>query len=575
VRHDYTEAFTKGMAAFERAVSSSREFSGDVRVENGVPVIPLTALRIVDRHGQDVHLHPNKVQRAFLEKVGVGEDWELPRGSTHVVLKERQTGITTITAGLLFLDTITHKNRRTAIITHREETSREIFRIYERFYKNLLKDYPFLAPYLEAESSTRQELVFGQLGGWVKVAWCRQQDPFSGETVHNIHWSEPAKYEADVEALRNSVLGATDPGFLVEIIESTARGRGNWFHDEYQKAVDGIGNRVAHFYPWPFSEKNVLPLADGEPLPDVPHIHEPGWMEYEREVVEKHDIPPEGIKWWRITKDRLGQFFEQEYPLTDAEAFIAAEMSYIPKEVIAWVANCIEPPIRIEKHAGCDLRIWAEYDARESYVVGVDTATGEANEANDPDYSALTVLSREGVVVATWKGRVGINDFGDVVERVARKYGYALIVPERNAIGLALIQYLRADLAYTNIFTQRRKDKRTGGGARPQYGFEQTRASKRLLIDTLIRGLLDKDVTVMDDLLLNELTTFEDKDGKLGARVGHDDLLIALALAYYGALYYPRAERKGVQSYTHQKEQDNFWTEFPGPGKGRGHYPVD
>lgn len=560
---DYAEAFRTGLGAFDRAVQSPKEYSGDVTVVSGVPQFPLTALRIVDRYGQDVNLKPNKVQRAFLERVGMTETDPLPRGRTHVVLKERQTGITTITAAILFRDTITNRNRRTAIITHREETSREIFRIYERFLRNLLEDYPFLSPYLTTETSTRQELVFDALGGWIKVAWCRQQDPFSGETVHNIHWSEPAKYETDVESLRNSVLGATDPGFVFEVVESTARGRGNWFHTEYQKAVDGIGSRVAHFYPWPFSEKNVLPLAEGEELPDVPHLHEPGWLEYEREMVERFDIPPGGVKWWRITKDRLGQFFEQEYPISDAEAFIAAEASYVPKEAIAYVAGTVCPPVRVERYFGCDLRIWDEVEPGQEYVLGVDTATGEANTAGDADYSAVVVMSREGKVVATWRGRLGIGDFASVVALVGRKYADALVVPERNAIGIALIQYLRDDLGYGHIYTHKGKDKRVGGGARRQYGFEQTRASKRLLADTLIRALLDREVVITDDLLLNELTTFEDVDGKLGARVGHDDMFIALALAYYGALYYPRAGRyRSVASYTQSKGEAD-WREFP------------
>jgi len=80
-------------------------------------------LLVRTREGSTAPLRANAVQREF----------ERRRGQKNIVLKARQMGLTTWTAGRFFLKTILRPGTLTVQVAHTQEAAEEIFRIVHRF----------------------------------------------------------------------------------------------------------------------------------------------------------------------------------------------------------------------------------------------------------------------------------------------------------------------------------------------------------------------------------------------------------------------------------------------------------
>ena len=96
------------------------------------------------------------------------------------------------------------------------------------------------------------------------------------------------------------------------ILESTANGLGNLFHQLWQQAETGEGDYEAVFLPWFHQEEYRKDVADDFALTSE-----------ENEYRELYDIETEHMAWRRakITELRDEMLFKQEYPATSSEAF--------------------------------------------------------------------------------------------------------------------------------------------------------------------------------------------------------------------------------------------------------------
>src|SRR5262249_19754022 len=111
-----------------------------------------------------------------------------------------------------------------------------------------------------------------------------------------------------------------------EVILETTANSYNDFHKLWRKAEAGESEFVPVFLPWSLAtEYRTKPGDDFKMTAD------------EKQLAERHKLDPEQIAWRRAKISQLGseEYFVQEYPLTSAEAFIAAQFdSFIPAELI-------------------------------------------------------------------------------------------------------------------------------------------------------------------------------------------------------------------------------------------------
>src|SRR4029078_3176300 len=146
-------------------------------------------------------------------------------------------------------------------------------------------------------------------------------------TIPLFHGSEAAFWpHADTHA--DGVLQAipAEPG-TESIIESTANGMGNFFHNEWRSAERGEGDYQAIFVPWYWQEEYRRPV-------EGPFHRD----EAELMLVELYGLDDEQLAWRRnkIIELKDPALFMQEYTHNAAEAFqMSGHDSYIPPELIA------------------------------------------------------------------------------------------------------------------------------------------------------------------------------------------------------------------------------------------------
>ena len=183
-----------------------------------------------------------------------------------------------------------------------------------------------------------------------------------------------------------------------------------------------------------------------------------------------------------------------------------------------------------------------------SYVIGVDTATGENN-----DYSAIEAFDMNTMEqVAEYMGHVQVSTFAKMVDWVGRWYNNALINPERSGIGSPIVQDLR-NMIYPNIWRQKKINTPRPGSAQTSarltlglYGFSTTPQSKPTLNKALITYIGEDEeegYKIYSTRLHKQLQIYirhKSRQGmetkKTGAQTGrgnHDDLVIAAALAFH------------------------------------------
>lgn len=252
-----------------------------------------------------------------------------------IIVKPRQRGISTYIEARFYHQTSMRQGRRAYILSHRDDTTKAIFDMVERYYDNDAVIHP------HSDRSNAKELRFDRMGSSTRVATAGGKAVGHGTTNHLFHGSEVA-YWANPEKHMEGV-GQTVPNAEATeiILESTGNGRGTWFHGICRDAEKGVGEYQIIFFPWHWAEEYRLALPeDGF-----------DFSVEDREYQELHEISDEQLYWRRMKIDgpdfRGDEVaFQQSYPATLAEAFITREGSFIPAKAIARARKTkIEDPV--------------------------------------------------------------------------------------------------------------------------------------------------------------------------------------------------------------------------------------
>jgi hypothetical protein len=215
---------------------------------------------------------------------------------------------------------------RTFILTHEEAATQNLFEIVQRYHNNCPAH---LAPHTGA--SNAKELNFDEIDSGYKVGTAGTKAVGRSSTIQLFHGSEVAFWPfADTHA--DGVLQAVPNEDNTEIIlESTANGIGNFFHQTWRDAGKGKNDYIAIFVPWYWSEeyqtsdvRDQESISDAEnPTSDVRRL-----TPEEREYGELYGLTPAQLAWRRqkIAELKDAALFKQEYPGNAAAANRRAEM---------------------------------------------------------------------------------------------------------------------------------------------------------------------------------------------------------------------------------------------------------
>jgi len=284
------------------------------------------------------------------------------------VLKARQMGFSTLISALGFWWAAMNENSAYAVVAHKDQSASSIFEKNKVFYDNLPKA---LRPRTNRFNSERISFNIDGADDFSEVRGLRSKiffgtagsgELFRGETILFLHKSEVAFWDDKGGSLKKS-LNATVPyvPFSVIIDETTANGY-NEFKDAWDRSVRGQDSYVPLFVGWnEMKEYAVEPPKDFE------------LTEKELSLQMDHDLTDAQLFWRRrkIADDFDGNelWFQQEYPFTPEEAFIASGMGVFDGEMIKQGYENVRKPIRKQEIENVVLRekllIWEEPETRE------------------------------------------------------------------------------------------------------------------------------------------------------------------------------------------------------------------
>ena len=231
-----------------------------------------------------------------------------------IILKGRQQGCSTYIQARYFHKVITSKGKKAFILTHEAEATKNLFEMTKRYYETLPAG---LCP--EADRSSAKELRFLQFDSGYSVGTAGNKGVGRSQTIQLFHGSE-AGYWPNAEEHAKGVMQAisNEPGTEV-ILESTANGIGNYFHNVWKSATGGENEYQAIFVPW-YWQTEYRSLVEGIYLTDE-----------EQRLLDfygKDGLTKEHLTWRRLkiaefsSDPEIGtELFYSEYPMSADEAF--------------------------------------------------------------------------------------------------------------------------------------------------------------------------------------------------------------------------------------------------------------
>ncbi len=449
----------------------------------------------------------------------------------NIVLKARQLGLSTLTAGYALWMMTFQQDKNILVIATKQETA-----------KNLV---------------TKVRVMHANLPGWLKQP-CVEDNKLSLRYKNGSQIKAVASSEESGRSEALSLLIIDEAAFIDKIdtiwgaaqqtlatggralVISTPNGVGNFFHKTWIGAEDGT------------NDFNFIKLH---------------WS-----------VHPERGQEWRDEQDKLlgPSLAAQE---CDCD-FITSGRGVIDGLLLE---NLKESSVRepMEKR-GIDSNywIWQPPNYTKNYVVSADVSRGDGT-----DYSAFHIIDVETLEqVAEYKGKISTQDFGNMLVNVASEYNNALLVVENNNIGWAAIQqvidreypnlfYTSKDLQYVDVQHQITNKYRVQE-RNMVPGFSTTQKTRPLIVAKLEEMFREESVMVHSQRLIDELFVFIYNGNRAEAMTGYnDDLVMSFAIALWVRDTALRLRSEGIELskkaiqgigqnpgiYTSEVEKNDSW----------------
>jgi hypothetical protein len=457
-----------------------------------------------------------------------------------IVLKGRQQGLSTLIEGLLYWYVSQRQGMRGMVVAHKSDSTNALFTMTRRYHDNCPE---VLRP--STTYSSRKELVFDKLDSSIIVGTAGSDGLGRGDTVQFIHASELAFWpRGSAEEIWSGLMDVMPPvDNTYAIVESTAYGNSGVFFDLWQGAKSGLNEFLAIFIPWIVQDEYVARV----PLDFERTFEEEEYAAAAHEAYKDEPwyspISDAQLYWRRMKIGEKGALkFQQEYPLTDEEAFISSGMQAFAPEHLAKQRETRKELLsqkvligdRWEESRAGALKIYEPIKPNEPYVIGVDVGHGVSTSRKNADWSVAQVLDSHKEQVATMRARILPGDYARWLYELGMLYNEAEICVENAGPGYHVCQRLARDYNYPAFYTEEVFDK-ISEQMTTKLGFTTSVKSKPLIINKLRDAIAAGEIKVNDPATLEEARTFIITDtGKYEAdSTAHDDTIIALALALH------------------------------------------
>lgn len=470
-------------------------------------------------------------QRQFLHSIE--EQYNAGKPVRIIVLKARQLGISTAMEAVLFWWAFLHPGTNGLVIAHENDASQYLFEKTKLYWDA----WPWHDLYA-AKHSTQRRLSWEETSSTIRVATAKNVQSSRGRTWHAVHASECAFYyepEALFVGMNQSV--PNKHGSIV-VLESTANGVGNWFHDQWLASENGDSDYVPLFFPWYQHYEYRMPTRLCTPSELTAD---------ERELLRLGAIY-EGIEWrrWAIRNLCAADIeqFHQEYPSTPDEAFITSGTNVFPLQALerCYEASKGHRGYLISDYLDGAAPRWVSDSSGPLTVFKGPTSKDRRSDryfiAADPsmtisgDPACIQVINRATMEqVAVWHGRIDPINFAKEMMLLGRWYHNAELCPEVEGGGQATVATLLTS-GYPSVWQHRWADK-SPGKVSPSYGWATNWQRKQWCVGKLKSLVADGSVTIHDTKTYNQMRNFVVlNNGDLGnadPKV-HDDAVMALSI---------------------------------------------
>lgn len=402
----------------------------------------------------------------------------------NVILKARQLGISTITAGYIVWMMLFHRDKAILVMATKFATAGNLVKKVKNIMRNI-PDWLKIAT-ITVDNRTSFELSNGSS---IKAA-STSGDAGRSEALSLLVLDEAAHIEG-LEELWTGLYPTLSTGGRC-IALSTPNGVGNWFHKTCADAEAAANNFNITTLPW--------------------------------------DVHPERDQLWyeKETKNMSKRQIAQELECN----FNTSGETVIDPECMTWLHTTVKEP---KYKTGFDRNfwIWEEFDPSCNYLLVADVARGDG-----ADYSTFHIVKLETLeIIGEYQGKPTLDMFANMLNQVGREFGNCMLVVENNNVGYSVLDKL-TEYQYPNIYysikstheyiEQHIAEQRTS--AVP--GFSTTMKTRPLIIAKLEEFIRNKLIKIYSTRTINEMKTFIWRNGKPQAMKGYnDDLVMALAIA--------------------------------------------
>jgi hypothetical protein len=539
------------------------------RIEHDFEFWCYTCVKIQDKESkQPIPFKLNRAQRKLLAEIYQDVYDGVP--IRIILLKARQWGGSTLVQMFMaWIQLFKKKRWHSAIVTDVEEQARNI----RGMYSFMAESHPQevlnvkIIPY--QGSSKNKKIVDRDCN--LAIGSMQQPDNLRSFDFAMCHFSEVGLWKETkgkrpedlIQAVRSTVPRVK---WSFVVLESTAKGVGNFFHREWLDAANGKSGYRPVFVAWFEIEMYQIDFPKYKtPMKFMDSMTGYEWFLWDSGATL------EGIHWYRTHKkaENLDDWrMQSEFPTNPIEAFSSTGRRAFAPEYVQKARKFNRKPefvgevdadarsgeaalnnIKFVENSAGNLCIWEMPDKsinmKRRYVVPVDIG-GRTHKA---DYSVIRVIDRfpmtmGGVpeAVLTWRGHLDQDLVIWKAVQIAKIYNDGLLVPESNSLRKEIIESEGDHIVtildeikdiYKNIYTRTDPEK-VREGVPAKYGFHTNVKTKVGLIDNLNKVLREEQYIEPDSRVCDEYDIYEVKpDGSYGAVEGrdtHDDLVMCTAI---------------------------------------------
>ena len=406
-----------------------------------------------------------------------------------IILKSRQLGISTLSAGYSLWMMLFQKDKNILCIATKQETARNMVTKVKFMYDNL-------PSWLKIKAEENNKLSLRLSNGSQIKATSASSDAGRSEAVSLLLIDEAAFIDniGEIWASAQQTL-ATGGG---AIVLSTPYGTGNWFHKTWVSSEN--------------NENDFLPIK----LP---------WY-----------VHPERDQTWRDRQDELLGDPRMASQECDCDFSTSGDVVFYSEWIEFLKETTIQDPIE-RRGVDQNLWIWEAADYSREYMITADVARGDGK-----DFSTAHILDIEtNTQVGEYRGQMSPKEFGYFLVGLASEYNNAMLVVENASIGWATLDSI-IERGYVNLYHSPKSDQLTAesylrvfeGNSEMTPGFTMSMRSRPLVVNKFREYVGDRSCIIRSKRLLEEMKVFIWRNGRPEAQSGYnDDLVMAFGIGMY------------------------------------------